>query len=62
MTVPRRYHPMQDQPNSAMEGKFLMLSTAATLIIARAKMPSTFVGAGPAFGGDVSFPLTRIPP
>jgi hypothetical protein len=53
---------MQDQPNSAMEGKFLMLSTAATLIIARAKMPSTFVGAGPAFGGDVSFPLTRIPP
>ncbi len=48
--VPIIYHPMDDHPNSAIDGKFRIDSTAATLIIASAKMPSTFFGAEPVSG------------
>src|SRR5512136_252451 len=40
--VPMMYQPMLDQPYTAIEGKFLIDSTAATLIMARAKTPRTF--------------------
>jgi len=43
-------------------GKFLMLSTAATLIIARAKIPRTFSGAIPVFAGGTASSLISAPP
>src|SRR5664280_444665 len=38
--VPIRYHPMDDQPNSAIGGRLRRLSTAATLIMASTNTPS----------------------
>src|SRR5512137_552963 len=60
-TVPIIYHPTHSHPYIAIEGKFLILSTAATLIIARAKIPSSFLGAGLVLAGDVESSLTFSP-
>jgi hypothetical protein len=56
------YHPIHSHPYIAMDGKFLILSTAATLIIARAKIPSSFWGAGPVFVDETESSLTIVPP
>ena len=42
-TVPRTYHVIEAQPYSAIAGKLRRVSTAATLIIASAKTPRTFL-------------------